>query len=278
MGIFKTKIAFLFIILLNIIKFFFNNYLYISYTSKKKIRYITLSPNKKCLKLVTYNSLLIMSDELNQLPQNKEYLEKSFLEELNYKIWTTKGARFYADKRLKSKAKMSNISFAIISAYLIIAGLATSFDLDFGNEKIINFFISALSILVLVFSQFENAQDYKLNAKIFHDCSLELSVLYNELRIFKTLKSDPSDFEINQFGKEISERYQSVLRNYQNHSKIDYEVFLINNVSYIKRIHPEKVTDKAIRKIKIRHIWDVYGWYTIMISIPPIFFYFFMKA
>lgn len=39
---------------------------------------------------------------------SKKYLEKSFLEELNYKIWSTKGARFEADKRLTIISKMSN--------------------------------------------------------------------------------------------------------------------------------------------------------------------------
>lgn len=27
-----------------------------------------------------------------------DYLDKTFLEELNYKIWSTKGARFHANK------------------------------------------------------------------------------------------------------------------------------------------------------------------------------------
>lgn len=40
----------------------------------------------------------------------KAYLEKSFLEELSLKVWTTKGARFQADQRLRAKARMSSIS------------------------------------------------------------------------------------------------------------------------------------------------------------------------
>ena len=41
-------------------------------------------------------------------PKSKEYLEKTFLEELNHKIWCTKGARFSADARFKKKSKFSN--------------------------------------------------------------------------------------------------------------------------------------------------------------------------
>lgn len=207
------------------------------------------------------------------LAEQKEYLGKSFLEELNHKIWSTQSSRFNADKRLKKKAKLSNISLAMLSAYLIIAGLISVYNIKNGrDENLINYVITALSILVLVFSQFENAQDYRLNAKIYHDCGLELSSLYNELRIFKTLKTKPSEYETYSFSKTLSEKYQSILKNYENHSSIDYDFFQINNVNYFKKIEPEKVTPKNIRKVKRRYYWNVYGWYSIMIIIPPILF------
>ncbi|WP_111709092.1 SLATT domain-containing protein [Lutibacter citreus] len=212
-----------------------------------------------------------MEKNKNQLASPKEYLEKSFLEELNYKIWSTKGARFNADKRLKIKANLSNISLAILSAYLIIASLISVYNINSGNdENIINYFITALSILVLVFSQFENAQDYKLKAKIFHDCGLDLSELYNDLRIFKTQKKKPSEYETYSFVKNLSNKYQIVLRNYQNHSPIDYDLFQINNIEYFKKIAPSKATPKNIKKVRRRYNWQIYGWYTIMIVAPPI--------
>ena len=214
-----------------------------------------------------------MIEKTEQFTGQKKYLEKSFLEELNYKIWSTKSARFNADKRLKTKAKYSNISLAMLSAYLIIAGLISVYNINnTQNEDIISYIITGLSILLLVFSQFENAQDYKLNAKIFHDCGLELSILYNELRIFKTIKSTPSEYEIYLFGKKISEKYQAVLKNYQNHSPIDYDLFQISNVEYFSEIVPEKVTSKNIKRVYRRYKWEIYGWYSIMIIVPPILF------
>jgi hypothetical protein len=207
-----------------------------------------------------------MSDEKNQFIGPKKYLEKSFLEELNYKIWSTKGARFKADKRLKTKAKLSTISLAIISAYLIIASLISVYNLGNGNnENIMSYVITALSILLLVVSQFENSQEYNLNARIFHDCGLELSELYNELRIFKTLKKNPTDYETNRFSENLSERYQTVLKNYQNHSPIDYDMFQISNLDYF-----DKISESKIKKIKTRYNWEIYGWYTIMIVLTPI--------
>jgi len=207
-----------------------------------------------------------MSDEKNQFTGPKKYLEKSFLEELNYKIWSTKGARFKADKRLKTKAKLSTITLAIISAYLIIASLISVYNLRNGNDgNIINYAITALSILLLVVSQFENSQEYKLNARVFHDCGLELSKLYNELRFFKTLNKNPSDFETKRFSESLSERYQAVLKNYQNHSPIDYDIFQISNLDYF-----DKISDSEIKKIKRRYNWGVYGWYVTMIILTPI--------
>jgi hypothetical protein len=116
------------------------------------------------------------------------YLNKSFLEELNFKLWSTKAARFNCDQRLRKKGNVSNIGLSIISAYLIIASLITVFNLKLGiSQEILNFTVTSLSILVLVFTQFENAQNYELKAKIHHDCGLRIAELYNDLRIFKTL-------------------------------------------------------------------------------------------
>ncbi|TYA78443.1 SLATT domain-containing protein [Seonamhaeicola marinus] len=214
-----------------------------------------------------------MATNIIDFEGSKDYLEKSFLEELNYKIWSTRSSRFNADKRLKTRAKLSNISLAILSAYLIIAGLMSVYNVNVGNDvNLINYAITGLSILLLVFSQYENAQDYKLNAKIFHDCGLELSVLYNELRVFKTIKKNPANSEIYEFAKNLSERYQMVLKNYDNHATIDFDLFQIRNLSYFKKVAPEKVTPFNILKVKAKYYWMVYGWYSIMIIIPPILF------
>lgn len=50
-------------------------------------------------------------------PKSKEYLEKTFLEELNHKIWCTKGARFSADARFK---KNQGYLILVFHSYLLI--------------------------------------------------------------------------------------------------------------------------------------------------------------
>lgn len=198
---------------------------------------------------------------------SKEYLEKSFLEELNYKIWTTKGARFKADRRLTIVSKMSNISFSILSAYLIIAGLLAVYNIENNveNLNLINYYVTALSIIQLVMAQFESSQDYKLKAKNFHDCSLELSKLYNKLRTFKTLNADASDYTTLRFCQELSDDYQDILSRYDNHEDIDYETFKITQRTYFKEL-----TDKNVKSIKRRYWLKCYGWYSLIIFVPPL--------
>lgn len=200
-----------------------------------------------------------------------DYLSKGFLEELNYKMWSTKGARFNCDNRLRTKGKASNVGLAIISAYLIIASLITVFGLEVGiSQSVLNFTITGLSIMVLVFSQLENAQNYDLHAKTHHDNGLKISELYNELRIFKTLKQNPSDYEILSFAKDITRRYESVLSTSRNHQRIDYNRFLIANIEYMKKTNPDKVKHLNKYKIRLSFYWNIYGWYLLLIITPPI--------
>jgi len=197
---------------------------------------------------------------------SKQYLEKSFLEELNYKIWSTKGARFEADKRLTIKSKMSNISLSILSAYLIIAGLISVYNIH-SNIKLdlINYVVTALSIILLVLSQYENSQNYNLRAKDFHNCGLELANLYNKLRTFKTMNEKPSEDEKKNFTNALSEEYQRILSKYDNHLSIDYLNFKISHTEYFKEL-----TGKDILNVKRRNFWIRYGWYTLIILITPL--------
>ena len=204
-----------------------------------------------------------------------DYLSKGFLEELNYKMWSTKGARFNCDKRLRIKGAASNVSLAIISAYLIIASLITVFNLEFGiSQEVLNFTITGLSILVLVFSQFENAQKYDLIAKTHHDSGLKISELYNELRIFKTLEKKPKKGKVLSFAKDIVKRYENVLSTSGNHSRLDYNRFLMANIAWMKNNEPDKIKHLNKDKIAFLYYWNVYGWYFLLIILPPIIFIF----
>ena len=170
-------------------------------------------------------------------PRGKEHLDKDFLEELKHKMWATKGIRFYASDRLKGLSKISNICTSILSVYLIIFGLLSVYNIYNPSEQTENLFafsMTAVSIGLLIFSLFENSQNYLVKAEKFHDCSLDIADLYNELQNYKTYKPDSSNEEKLQFGGDLQEKYQNILRRYENHSQLDKSKFRVDNTDYYK--------------------------------------------
>lgn len=172
--------------------------------------------------------------------EGKKHLDKDFLEELKHKIWSTKGSRFSADNRLKTISKYSTLSNSFLSAYLIIIGLTSVYNLSNENvvdENILAFSLTAISILSLVFSLIENGNTYTLRAKEFHECALELSNIYNELQLYKTYKKeDATPLEIMEFTNELQQKYQKILEKYENHSPIDNALFRVKHTDYYKTI------------------------------------------
>ena len=170
-------------------------------------------------------------------PEGKEHLDKDFLEELKHKLWSTKGIRFYASDRLKGISKISNISTSVLSVYLIIFGLLSVYNIyntSEQHESLFAFSMTAISIILLIFSVFENSQNYLLKAEKFHDCSLDIADLYNELQNFKTYDTKSSDKEKMKYCNDIQSRYQNVLRRYENHDQLDRQKFRADNMDYYK--------------------------------------------
>jgi SMODS and SLOG-associating 2TM effector domain family 5 len=174
------------------------------------------------------------NSESSKWPKHKDHLNKTFVEELAYKLWNTKGIRFTASERLLTMHDLTNKANGFLSAYLIIYSLLAVYQIS-GNsildEKIIAFSSTTLSILLLVFTQLEAAQDYKIRALGFHKCALEISELHDKIRIFKTLKIPTNDEKV-KFCEEIDEKYNAILRNYPNHDNIDYAYFTTKHRQY----------------------------------------------
>jgi len=175
-----------------------------------------------------------MSTQDRKFPKHLDHLNKTFLEELNYKMWVTKGARFNASKRLSLRDNWSNKATGFLSAYLIIIGLLSVYQISqtpIINPNIIAFGSTAISILLLAFSQMEAAQDYKMRAHRHIDCALRISKLYNDLRIFKTMKN-PTEEEKTAFAEELANKYQDILDHYSNHDSVDLKLFQSKNRQY----------------------------------------------
>lgn len=196
------------------------------------------------------------------------YLKKDFGVELNYKLWFTKGARFSASERNKKLNELSSKTVGYLSAYLIIINLINIYKIPFleqlpGNE--LGFWTTALSILILVYSQFENAKNYSIRGEKFHQCSLEIAELYNQLRMVKTSTIINKQQEENSI-KEISKKYDIILKQHENHSDIDSEDFKTHKPDYFE------LNKFDIWAIKIEKYFRIKFKYHLMIYGPVIFF------
>lgn len=206
--------------------------------------------------------------------KGKEHLDKDFLEELKHKIWSTKGTRFTADSRFKTIANYSTLSISFLSAYLIIFGLVSVYNLynpNAINPNVIAFTITTLSILVLVFSLLENSQNYPVKAKNFHDCALDLADLYNELQNFKSYQTTSTEQEKLEFCMNHQKEYQNILRRYSNHDPIDNKKFRLNHPDYYKIKWYEWVLTPLLYFINTRFI------YLVTMIVPGIILYIIIK-
>jgi SMODS and SLOG-associating 2TM effector domain family 5 len=197
-----------------------------------------------------------------------DYLDKTFLEELNYKIWSTKGSRFNASTRLSKMARWSNFSLTMLSVYLTAIGLILVYNVNLStskmDENLIAYSITCLSILVLVLGQIEGAKDYSMKAKEFHNCGLELSKIYNDLRIYKTLKAEPTLEEKEQFARKISDAYHHVLEKHENHQQIDNDIFKTTKAEF----HSLNLWDVFV--INVRYYLKTIFIFHLLIFLPPI--------
>ncbi|MDP4208111.1 MAG: SLATT domain-containing protein [Bacteroidota bacterium] len=167
----------------------------------------------------------------NKIPP---YLKKDFGVELNYKLWVTKGARFEASARCNKLDSLSAKTVGYLSAYLIIINMLNVYQIPLYvkiPENYLAFITTALSILILIFSQFEYAKNYKIQSERFHQCAIEISELYNRLRMVKTFASITNkEEEI----EKISQQYDLLLKRYENHSPIDTLIFTTTKPGYFE--------------------------------------------
>jgi len=196
------------------------------------------------------------------------YLKKDFGVELNYKLWFTKGARFSASERNKKLNDLSSKTVGYLSAYLIIINLVNIYNVPFLEKLSLNelgFWTTALSILILLYSQFESAKNYSIRGEKFHQCSLEIAELYNQLRMVKTSTLINKAQEEESIS-EISKKYDIILKQHENHSNIDSKEFTTYKPEYFD------LNKMEVWTIYIEKYFRVYFKYHLMIYGPIIIF------
>jgi SMODS and SLOG-associating 2TM effector domain family 5 len=191
-------------------------------------------------------------------------MQKTFAEDLDFKIWATKGTKFIAHERLSIVYKLSNTSLSYLTAYLVIINLIPLFEITkhLLSTDFISFFTTVLSILVLVFGQIESSSEYNLKALQQHECGRLLSKLHLELSHINL--SDETAPDKQEHYKQISMRYADILDSFPNHNIIDYDTFKARNQSKYK------VSDTDKWKIRIRYYFSNIFLYQALIYSPLI--------
>lgn len=198
----------------------------------------------------------------NKIPP---YLKNnSFEEELNYKLWSTKGARFTASHRNHTLNKLSSKSIGYLSAYLIIIGIVNLYDINLLGIKILDnqvgFISTAFSVLILLFSQLESSENFALKSERYHNCSLDISELYNRARFTKNFTTNPTNKQNELL--QVSIEYDTILKKYENHLPIDYLQFQLSKPEYFG------LNFMMIKWIWLKYYIKVYAIYHVLIFGP----------
>lgn len=205
-------------------------------------------------------------DSPSQIPSYLQH--NSWEQELNFKLWVTKGARFCADKRLKAEYHLSRLSLNFLSAYLIVIGILPVFltALDFSPSIIyVSLVTTTVSVILLAFGLIESSKCHELRAYHFHACGIKIARLYDRLRQAKEIgDSDTKRREL----AEITREYEFVLDSYENHDPLDYDSFKIQKPDYFE------LSPKDIRLIKRKYYRNVKLVYHFILFAPPFVVFF----
>ena len=170
-------------------------------------------------------------------------------------LYTTKSARFCAERRLRRKQLLSHVTISILSAYIICIGAIPFYDLPIKiDSAYLQFTTFALSIFLLVISLLEIGADRINLANKLHENGIKINNIYKKA----TLNNSLTDIN------EIREIYNNIILSCEyNHEKIDYFEVVKNNThhSFWKRI-----------PFKLHYIaqWFLYyGLYWVLIITPP---------
>lgn len=113
----------------------------------------------------------------------------------------------------------------------------------------------------------ESSSNYTLKAHKFHECGLEINSLYKRLRKLKSKYTNKEkDDEFWTQVEDIDDKYDLILKRFENHDDIDSKLFRVSYPNYPDHnIGPAKIFF-----IKLKHYVTTKMLYHLMIYIPPV--------
>lgn len=201
-----------------------------------------------------------------------KYAQGSFDKQLSYNLWSTSRTRYIAARRLRSKDLRSSKAISFLSAYMIIFTLSDYLflsHLEKYNGNYILLLNVTFSLLILIFSQLESSASYGVKAVKFHECGLDISHLYKKLRRLKSrYENHEKDNAFYQELERIDDEYESILRSYDNHELIDFELFKSNYPNY----EDHNLNGWQVFNIHRRHYLKDVAIYHLVTYVPLIVF------
>lgn len=201
-----------------------------------------------------------------------KYAQGSFDKQLNYNLWSTSRTRYIAARRLRSKDLRSSKAISFLSAYMIIFTLSDYLFLSHLEQYNGNYILLlnvTFSLLILIFSQLESSASYGVKSVKFHECGLEISHLYKQLRRLKSrYEGHDKDEHFYEELEIIDDKYDQVLKSYDNHELMDFELFKSNYPKY----EDHSLNGWQVFNIKRRHYFKDVAIYHLVTYVPLIIF------
>lgn len=201
-----------------------------------------------------------------------KYAQGSFDKQLNYNLWSTSRTRYIAARRLRVKDLRSSKAISFLSAYMIIFTLSDYLflsHLEKYNGNYILLLNVTFSLLILIFSQLESSASYGVKAVKFHECGLDISHLYKQLRRLKSrYENQKKDNKFYQELEKIDDKYDLILKSYDNHELMDFELFKSNYPDY----EDHNLNGWKVFKIHWRHYFKDVAIYHLVTYVPLIIF------
>ena len=175
-----------------------------------------------------------------------------------------KRARFNAAMRFEKKQDASTMAFALAGLFGFLVPIYTLIFSDAVSpfaKNVLDFTSYVVGALALVLGLIEQSKDYPSKSRRFHDCGLAVNKVLRRVSAMESL----SEAEFQQ----LIEQYEAALEACgDNHNETDYEIAQAQE--HIRDSDPDhrRKRQAAMRILKIRESFNVYGLYSIVILFP----------
>jgi len=147
---------------------------------------------------------------------------ESSLEQLTRKVWTTKGARLEAARRLERRGNASSWVILLSSLVLVTLSIALLFPSGAmpGSMRALAESGSVVgAVAILLVGIVERGKSYELKVDRHHRAAMQLNQLLDEVKIAESKSVE-----------EGTEEYHRIVQSFHdNHEPIDYYLFAVKN-------------------------------------------------